>query len=79
MVQNYAFAPATLTVKEGTTITWTNGDSVVHTVTSDTGIFDSGDLAKGQTFSYTFTTAGTYPYHCTPHKAKMAGTIVVTK
>lgn len=79
MIQNYAFNPATLTVKEGTTITWTNGDSVAHTVTSDTGIFDSGDLAEGKTFSYTFTTAGTYPYHCTPHHAKMAGTIVVTK
>jgi plastocyanin len=78
MIQNYAFDPLTLTVKVGTTVTWTNGDNVTHTVTSDTGLFDSGDLAQGATFSYTFTTAGTYAYHCTPHHATMSGTIIVT-
>jgi plastocyanin len=78
-ISGYAFNPPTLTVKEGTTVTWTNSDSVVHTVTSDTGLFDSGDMAQGATFSFTFTTAGTYVYHCLPHHAKMEGTIVVTK
>ena len=78
-IANFAFNPATLTIKEGTTVTWTNTDSAVHTVTSDTGVFDSGDLAQGATFSYTFTTAGTYVYHCLPHHAKMEGTIIVTK
>jgi plastocyanin len=78
-IANFAFDPGTLTIKEGTTVTWTNTDSVVHTVTSDTGVFDSGDMAQGATFSYTFTTAGTYVYHCLPHHAKMMGTIIVTK
>ena len=77
-IANFAFNPASLTVKVGTTVKWTNSDSVAHTVTSDTGLFDSGDLSQGQSFSYTFTTAGTYPYHCTPHHAKMAGTVIVT-
>jgi plastocyanin len=78
-IANYAFDPPTLTIKEGTTVSWTNTDSAIHTVTSDTGVFDSGDMAKGATFSYTFTTAGTYVYHCLPHHAKMEGTIIVTK
>jgi plastocyanin len=77
-IANFSFSPDTLTVKVGTTVTWTNQDSVEHTVTSDTGLFDSGALAQGKTFSYTFTAAGTYPYHCTPHHAKMAGSVVVT-
>lgn len=75
---NFSFSPKELTIKKGTTITWTNEDSAVHTVTSDTDVFASGNLAKGDTFSYTFTTAGTFPYHCIPHKANMTGTIVVT-
>lgn len=75
---NFSFSPKELTIKKGTTITWTNEDSAVHTVTSDTDVFASGNLAKGDKFSYTFTTAGTFPYHCIPHKAKMVGTITVT-
>jgi len=76
-IANFAFAPATLTVKVGTTVTWTNQDSAAHTVTSDTGIFDSGNLPQGKSFSYTFAAAGTYPYHCTYH-AMMTATVVVT-
>ena len=75
---NFSFSPKDVTIKKGTTVTWTNQDSAVHTVTSDTPLFDSGDLAQGKSFSYTFSTAGTFPYHCTPHKANMTGTIVVT-
>ena len=78
-ITGFAFDPSSLTVKEGTTVTWTNNDPTIHTVTSDTGAFDSGDLAQGATFSFTFTTAGTYVYHCTPHHARMSGTVVVTK
>jgi plastocyanin len=73
---NLAFSPATLTVKVGTTITWTNNDSMTHTVTSDNGVFDSGNLAPGQTFSYTFNNAGTFTYHCVIH-TYMKGTIIV--
>jgi plastocyanin len=77
-IANFSFSPDTLTIKVGTTVTWTNQDSVEHTVTSDTGLFDSGNLSQGKTFNYTFTEAGTYPYHCTPHHSKMAGTVIVT-
>lgn len=77
-IANFSFSPDTLTIKAGTTVTWTNQDSAIHTVTSETGVFESGNLSKGDTFSYTFDTAGSYAYHCTPHGARMSGTIVVT-
>lgn len=73
-----SFTPDVLTIKAGTTVTWTNESSLTHTVTSDTDLFDSGNMGKGDTFSYTFTSAGTYTYHCIPHKAYMIGTIIVT-
>jgi len=75
-IADFAFTPGTLTITEGDTVTWTNTDQVVHTVTSTTGAFDSGDLAQDGTFSFTFTTAGTYDYFCTPHPT-MTGQIVV--
>jgi plastocyanin len=77
-IQNFAFDPSNLTVKTGTTVTWTNLDSVNHTVTSDTGLFDSGELGKGSTFSFTFDKAGVYTYYCIPHHSKMTGTVTVT-
>jgi plastocyanin len=73
-----SFTPDVLTIKAGTTVTWTNESSLVHTVTSDTDLFDSGNMSKGASFSYTFNDPGTYTYHCIPHKAYMIGTIVVT-
>ena len=75
-IANLAFSPATLTAKPGTKVTWTNNDSVIHTVTSDTGVFNSGNIAPGSTFSYTFNSAGSYAYHCTIHP-NMKGTILV--
>jgi len=75
-IENMAFAPANLTVAIGTTVTWTNNDSVAHTVTSDTGIFDSKNMAKGSTFSYTFDEKGTFSYHCAIHPG-MKGTVTV--
>lgn len=71
------FNPASLTVSVGDTVIWLNTDSTSHTVTSDTGAFDSGFLTPGDRWSYTFTQAGTYAYHCTPHPI-MTGAIVVT-
>jgi plastocyanin len=72
-IQNFAFSPQTITVAPGTTVVWTNKDSVDHTVTSDTGAWpDSGNLATGQTFSHTFAKAGTYPYHCAIHPSMTA-------
>ena len=73
---NFTFSPATLPVKAGTTVTWTNNDSTTHTVTSDSGVFNSGNLAPGATFSYTFNSTGTFTYHCSIH-TYMKGTIIV--
>lgn len=75
-IRNFAFGPKTLTIKKGTTVTWTNQDSVAHTVTSDDGSFETDLLAKGESGSVTFDKAGTYSYHCTPHP-NMKATIIV--
>lgn len=66
-IANFSFQPATLTIPAGTTVTWTNQDSVSHTSTSDTGVWNSGTLAHGQSFSFTFSQPGTFPYHCAIH------------
>jgi plastocyanin len=71
-IQGMAFNPSTITVAAGTTITWTNKDGYAHTVTSDTNLFNSGDIGSGGTFSFTFATAGTYPYHCSIHSSMTA-------
>ena len=76
-ITNFAFDPASLTVAVGATVTWTNQDSAVHTITSDAGDWDSGRLSQGQSFSHTFDQAGTFPYSCAIH-ASMKGTIIVT-
>jgi amicyanin len=75
---NLAFDPTPLTVTVGTTVTWTNNDSVEHTVTSTSGpaSFDSGRMMKGDTFSFTFDQAGTYDYFCTIHPFMRAQVIV---
>ena len=76
-IQNMAFNPSTLNVQVGTTVMWINKDSVTHHVVSDTGVFDSGDLATGQSYNYTFNQTGSFPYHCSIHPS-MTGTIVVS-
>ncbi|WP_050997403.1 MULTISPECIES: plastocyanin/azurin family copper-binding protein [Frankia] len=77
-IQNFAFSPATVTVKVGTTVTWTNQDSEPHTVTAKSGPGpDSPTLDQGATYQYTFTKAGQYAYLCTIHPF-MVGTVVVT-
>jgi plastocyanin len=75
-IQGMAFTPATITVAAGTTITWTNKDAVSHTVTSTTGVFDSGSMSTNATYSRTFTTAGSFPYYCKVHPG-MTATVVV--
>ena len=77
-IENFAFSPDVVEVLEGTTVTWTNLDADSHTVTADDGAFDSGLLAQGESFSYTFDTLGTFPYHCTPHPS-MTGDAEVTE
>ena len=79
VIDNYAFAPATMTVPVGTTITWTNNDSDIHSVAADDGdpvMFKSAGLDTDDKYSFTFTKPGTYAYHCGLHP-HMTGTIVV--
>jgi plastocyanin len=71
------YLPTNLTVKAGTTVTWVNHDAAAHTVTSMNGAFDSGNMAVGAMYTFTFTQPGTYSYYCTYH-TWMKGTIVVT-
>ncbi|MCW5848930.1 MAG: cupredoxin family copper-binding protein [Anaerolineae bacterium] len=75
-IQNFAFVPQTVTVCQGATVRWTNLDTVPHTSTSDTNVWDSGTLNTGQSFSFTFNTTGSFPYHCAIHP-NMLGTIHV--
>jgi plastocyanin len=75
-IQNDAFSPASINVPAGTTIHWTNMDAATHTVTSDTGLFDSKNMSKGSNFSHTFSEKGTFTYHCGIHTF-MKGTIIV--
>ncbi|MER6078453.1 cupredoxin family copper-binding protein [Streptomyces sp. NPDC001833] len=79
-IKNFAFAPATLKVPAGTTVTWTNQDTDAHTVTSDGsgGPLHSAALATHGTYSYTFTKPGTYAYLCTIHPF-MTATVEVTR
>ena len=72
-----SFSPGSLTVSPGTTVTWSNNGQHPHTVTSDTGLFDSGMLRSGQRFSFTFQSRGTYTYNCVFHSG-MVGTLVVS-
>ncbi|MBE1493871.1 plastocyanin [Amycolatopsis lexingtonensis] len=78
-IKDFAFAPAATTVKKGTTVTWTNSDQDPHTVTStgSGGPLRSPTLQTGQSYSYTFTTPGTFEYLCTIHPF-MTATVTVT-
>jgi len=75
-IKGFSFNPPTLTIKKGTTVTWTQRDSTRHTVTSDDGVFESGLLSKDESWSYTFNEAGTFGYHCSPHPSMTAKIIV---
>ena len=75
-IKNFMFTPMTLTVAAGTTVTWKFDDSTEHTVVADDNSFTSSALANGQTFTHTFSTAGTVAYHCSIHPF-MTGTIIV--
>jgi plastocyanin len=93
-IQDFSFSPAAVTVKVGTTVTWTNNGPAAHSATSNTGTWDSGLLSgptsggaygggsAGGTYQYTFTAAGTYAYHCYLHPPStypgFTGTITVT-
>ena len=74
-IKEFKFTPDTLTVSQGTAVTWTNNDTMPHTVTS-AGLFDSGAINNGESFSFTFSTKGTFNYKCSIHPS-MTGTIIV--
>jgi plastocyanin len=78
-IMGYSFSPATLSVPVGTTVTWTNHDAAPHNVVSSGpgGPLHSPTLQQGQSWSYTFTTAGTFTYYCSIHP-DMTGTVTVT-
>jgi plastocyanin len=80
-MEDFQFRSQVLVIKVGTTVKWGNRDDVSHTATSDADVWDSGFLAKGEEFSFTFTEPGVYPYYCIPHGGPggqgMAGTVVV--
>jgi plastocyanin len=76
-MQNIAYQPAHIQVRVGTTVTWTNRDSVPHSVTFKNGMKDSGLLSQGQVFSSTFRTPRTYQYFCTIHPSMIATITVV--
>ncbi|MBA2247722.1 MAG: cupredoxin domain-containing protein, partial [Chloroflexia bacterium] len=73
----FKFLPETLEVAAGTEVTWSNSDIVLHTVVADDGSFESDNIVRGDTFSFTFERAGSFPYICGVHTS-MKGEIVVT-
>jgi plastocyanin len=84
-IQNFQFNPSSITVKSGTTVTWTNMDDAQHTVTRPLeggGVQmagpDSPVLNRGDTYSYTYNGVGFFPYHCRIHPS-MSGTVEITR
>ena len=80
-IENFAFSPAELSVNTGDTVTWTNNDPTPHKIIGSrieisTNELQSNDLSKGQSYSFTFSSAGTYDYFCSIHPS-MKGKIVV--
>ena len=71
-----AYMPNPVTITAGSTVSWTNNDSITHTSTSDNGVFDSGNIAPGAKFTFTFNTRGTFAYHCTLHPGMVASVVV---
>jgi plastocyanin len=75
-VDNFTFAPETITVPVSSTVTWVNKDDIPHVIASNDGVFKSKALDTDQKYSYTFTKPGTYSYYCSIHP-KMVGKVVV--
>jgi hypothetical protein len=72
------FVPDTVTIPAGNFVTWFNAGPSLHTTTSDTGIWNSGNIAVGNNYQRFFSVPGTYPYHCQIHGVTMSGTVIVT-
>ncbi len=77
-INNFAFSPNSLTINAGDTVVWTNNQGVPHTITSDSGSeLASSQIQSGQTYSHTFSTPGTFNYHCSIHTTMKASITVV--
>lgn len=76
-MKGMSFSPASVTVKVGDTVVWTNDDDRDHTVIGSGNFFKSDNLRPGGSFSFKFTKAGTFTYSCSYHP-RMKATIVVT-
>ena len=76
-ITDFSYAPEVITVKVGTTISWTNDDNAPHTITGDDNSWDSGRVKKNETYSHTFDKAGTFEYHCAYHSS-MKGSVIVS-
>ena len=77
-IDNFTFKPATLSVRVGTAVTFTNADDIPHSVVSSDGAFRSRALDTGDKFTFTFKTAGDFTYFCGLHPF-MKGHVVVTR
>jgi plastocyanin len=75
-IKDFMFSPMTITVKAGGIVTWANSDDEPHTVVSDAGLFRSGAVDTGETFTFRFDRPGTYHFTCSIHP-RMVGTIIV--
>ena len=75
-IDDFVYKPAELTVKSGTTVTFTNKDGFAHTVTAKDRSYDSENLDEGQSFEHTYDEPGTYEYFCAIHNS-MTGSVVV--
>jgi plastocyanin len=76
VIKNFDFAPMSLTVKAGTSVTWKNLDGEPHTVTSADGLFRSGAIDQNESYTFKFDKPGTYKYVCSIHPKMMAAVIV---
>ena len=76
-IKDMKFSPASITIKPGQTVTWTNNDDHDHTVTADDGSFKSDKLGHGDTFQHKFEKKGKYKYACSYHPREK-GTVVVS-
>lgn len=77
-IQNAQYSPATVTIKAGQTVLWTNNDDRDHTVVAADGSFKSGNIGPGQSFTHTFGKPGRYKYACSYHP-RMKGEVVVSE
>jgi plastocyanin len=75
-IRGMNFGEKRMEIAAGAAIQWTNNDPLVHTVTADDGSWDSGPIEPGKSWSHTFTQAGEFAYHCTPHPFMKAVVVV---